>query len=256
MALRENHDIADMISGALDWWRDAGVDCAFVDEPAQWLQLQEKVEQTAPQVSAARPKPAAPIEHVPDPVMRLDRSLLPTSLEAFGAWWLSEASLIEGPLSARVPPRGPQGADLMVVVPEPEQEDGDTLLSGPQGRLLDAMLAAFGIASERTYFSSALPRHLPGADWQEIAARGLGDVLTQHVALVRPKRLAVFGTSVLPLIGNGPPQAPADLRIFNHEDMKVGLLACRSLAALLEQPRWKARIWQAWLELSGTDSSG
>jgi len=26
-----------MLAAALDWWREAGVDCAFLDEPQGWL---------------------------------------------------------------------------------------------------------------------------------------------------------------------------------------------------------------------------
>ena len=242
-----------MMTGALDWWRDAGVECAFQDEPVQWLQS----EAPSPQASEPAPKPKkkapAPQKEVSAPAPQLDRSQLPATLAEFNKWWLAEPSLAEGAIAARVPPRGPHEADLMVVVPEPEADDGEMLLSGPQGRLLDAMLSAFGIAPDHTYFASALPRYMPGADWDELASFGLGDVLAHHITLVRPKRLAVFGTNVLPLIGNGPPQASADLQIFDHEGTKVQMLACRSLAALLEQPRWQARIWQVWMELTGTD---
>lgn len=256
MTLRENPEIDEIIAGALHWWRDAGVDCAFLDEPVQWQKTEEPAPQASEPPPQARPKVvAAPIEE-PETMVRLDRSMLPVSLDDFEKWWLGEPQLAEGSPAARVPPRGPREAELMVIVPEPEADDRDTLLSGPQGRLLDAMLAAFGIAPERTYFASAVPRHLPGADWDELAAQGMGHVLAHHITLVQPKRLAVFGANVLPLIDNGPPQGAADLRIFNHEGMNVQLLACRSLAALLEQPRWKARIWQVWTESRGTDPSG
>jgi len=178
----------------------------------------------------------------------IDRTALPNDLATFASWWMAEPLLAEGPVASRIAPRGRVGAKLMVIVPEPEREDRDNLLSGPQGRLLNAMLAAMGLDDTQVYRASVLPRYLPGADWPAIHAAGMGDVLAHHINLARPERLAIFGANILPLIGNDPPQGPADLRIFNHDSASIPLLACRSLAALIEQPRWKARIWQAWLD--------
>lgn len=252
MTAAQNPRPAEAIAGALEWWRKAGVDCAFVDEPISWLSKEKAVQDTAPTyaepvtntASKRTDPPAAP------QVVRFDTSNLPTSLAGFAAWWMNEPTLADGSLARRIAPRGSTGAELMVVVPEPEREDEAMLLSGPQGKLIDAMLAAFGLGADRVYFASALPRHLPGADWPALAASGIGEVLARHVALAAPKRLVVFGASVLPLLSHAPPQGPADLRIFNHDSVNVPMLACRSLAALLEQPRWKANVWRAWLEMT------
>jgi uracil-DNA glycosylase len=255
MAPAQNPALETMIGGALDWWRDAGVDCAFADDATQWLAEKPQPAETKP----AETKPVALVpEASPEPhrpaarpaAQRIDPAAIPDRLAAFGQWWLSEPLLAEGSSQSRIAPRGPVQAELMVIVPEPEREDTETLLRGPQGRLLDAMLAAFGLNPDQAYVASALPRNLPGADWQAISAAGIGAVLQKHVALVAPKRIAVFGGDVLPLLGHAPPQGPADLREINQEDGKVPMLACRSLAALLEQPRWKARVWQAWLDMT------
>ncbi len=252
MAAAQNPQLAEAIAGALEWWRDAGVDCAFADEPVDWLAQEIAAPPLAPPPPEPARKPQSTRRDPPAPPLapRIDLAALPGSLETFVPWWMSEPMLANGSLARRVPPRGTAGAELMIVVPEPEREDSDSLLSGPQGKLLGAMLAAFELNPEQVYFASALPRHLPGADWAALAASGLGDVLARHIALAAPKRLAVFGASVLPLVSHDPPQGPADLRIFNHDSVNVPMLACRSLAALLEQPRWKARVWQAWLELT------
>lgn len=250
MTGRENTDGADLIAGALEWWRDAGVDFAFADEPAVWSQ---------PDAPPTLEEPPAPIGQQPADADRISAeppiALRKVALDAMPAghpqfldWWMKEPALAEGALATRVAPRGRTGAELMVLVPEPEADDRESLLSGPQGRLLDAMLAAFGVEQQDCYIASALPRHLPGADWAALNAMGMGEIVAHHIALVAPKRLIMFGASVLSLIGNGPPQGPADLRFFNHVDERIPLLACRSLAALLEQPRWKSGIWRAWLD--------
>jgi len=251
MAAAQNPALAETIAGALAWWHDAGVESAFSDDPVEWLAAPPTASEPPQQeAKAAGSKPPANDRAAPE-VERLDLTSMPSSLDAFVGWWLNEPMLAEGSTDLRVAPRGSIGAELMVVVPEPERDDSDSLLSGPQGSLLAAMLSAFGLDEERVYFASALPRHLPGADWQAIAASGMGEVLTKHVDLAAPKRLCVFGAGILPLVSHDPPHGAADLRIFNHESMNVPMLACRSLAALLEQPRWKAKVWQKWLELTG-----
>ncbi len=271
MAIAAKPDMAAEIAAALDWWRDAGVDCEFADAPANWLA--EAEEQSAASAHAPRPRDGGDAGRQPrsapgaygaaerSPVPRreaaddvplntpaIDRAALPPDLAAFTAWWLSEPALDQGRASGRVPPRGRESAELMIIVPEPEREDGERLLSGPQGRLLDGFLAAAGVAPESVYAASILPRHTPMADWADVAARGFGAVLVHHVLLVRPRRIIAFGQNALPLLGHDPANSPAVLRTFNHEGATIPLLAGRSLAALLERPRWKAGLWQGWLD--------
>ncbi|MCB2079738.1 MAG: hypothetical protein KDE55_18845 [Novosphingobium sp.] len=244
---RANHALSDDFAAALDWWRDAGVDCTFHDEPANWIAPPEEAKEaiaTAPVPEATeRPRHFAPL-----PVPDIDLSGIPDDLAGFSEWWMKEPALDDGRLGGRVPPRGVAGADLMVLVPEPEAEDSDQLLSGSQGRLLQAMLEAMEIGPDRAYLASALPRHTPMADWQAKVDAGYGAVVRRHVILARPKRLLVFGTNILPLIDNDPAQGPAVLRNFNHEGMSIPMLVTRGLPALLERPRWKGIVWQAWLD--------
>jgi DNA polymerase len=231
-------DLAESIVAALDWWREAGVDGDWLDEPRSWLALPEEPPAAQPQplIKAPAPPPvvAEPLE-------------VPGDLAAFRQWWLSEPRLDGGRVADRVAPRGPAGADVMLLVAEPEREDTDSLLSGPQGRLLAAMLAAMGIEPENAYFASALPRHTPHADWPTAARAGIGEALARHIALAAPKRLIVFGNSILPLIGNDPAQSPAVGHEFHREGAHIPMLAARDVAALLERPRWKAGFWRDWL---------
>jgi DNA polymerase len=252
----------------MDWWREAGVDCDFADTPTRWLIPQENAEparegrdprrQDAPAAAegASRLRQGAEPERAPaSPIV--DRSAWPQDLAAFTAWWLSEPAHDDGRLSGRVAPRGRQGAELMIIVPDPERgddaEQGGRLLSGRQGHLLDAMLAAMGVAAEDTYVASVLPRHTPMADWAAIAEKGFGALLCHHVALVGPRRLVALGSNILPLLGNDPAHSPAVLMQFNQHGATIPLLAGKSLAALLERPRWKAGLWQGWLDWTGGD---
>ena len=233
--------LADQFAAALDWWRDAGVDADFRENPEKWIRPETTSQPDEPGIAAMpKPQPAPPAEPA--------RSNWPSELAAFAPWWLNEPWIDGGQPTGRVSPRGPQGAQMMILVAEPEKSDDAQLLSGPQGHLLAAMLAAMGIAPDATYVASALPRHTPHADWGEAARRGLGQLACHHVTLAAPQRLIVFGGSVLSLIGHDPANFPAGSGQFQHGDTRLPMLAARDLAVLLERPRWKAGFWQNWLD--------
>lgn len=241
-----HNDFLDDFAGALDWWREAGVDMDFADTPQQWLAAPgdpaaDEDERRPPprRASAPPPEAAAP---------RIDAAALPADLAGFAQWWLAEPLLDDGATAGRIAPAGPAGARVMVIVEEPEAEDRDALLCGPQGRLLDAMLAAFGMARSDVYLASALPRHMPAADWRKLEDTGFGTALAHLVGLVAPERLWVLGSNALSLLGHESPQRPAVLRNFNQEGADIPLLACWGLPALLGQPRAKPVLWKAWLE--------
>lgn len=243
-------DIAEQIAGALEWWRDAGVDLDFADDPHDWLAREAAPEPEAarPQFAPPPPKPAAPKVLIGGPPEGW-----PQDLAAFQAWWLTEPTLDHGDLSRRVRPRGPIGAELMVLVADPEEGDGEILLSGPQGKLLSGIIAALGLKGEQVYVASALPRRTPLPDWNQLAAEGLADLVTHHVKLAAPKRLLTFGSNILSLLGHDPANKPGDLPEINHDGRILPLLAAMDLAALLARPRAKAGLWQRLLDWTGTN---
>ena len=240
--------LAQQLAAAFDWWRDAGVDGDLRDEAQSWIALSEpdapasEIAPASPHISRQPRAKAEPVLDAPN-----DRSGWPARLDGFAAWWSSEPWLDGGQVNTRVLPRGAQGAELMIVVPEPEPEDRERLLSGPQGRLLDAMLAAMGIAPGAVYLASALPRHTPHADWAALRRAGMGEVLRHHAALVTPRRMIVFGANVLPLLSTDPANNREVLPKFHHVGGSVPLLVQRDLAILLERPRSKSKVWQDWL---------
>jgi DNA polymerase len=262
MAESANTGLSADLAAALAWWRDAGVDCAYRDEPVNWVAEDSprpreggnlgpdggsSVEARGPRLRGDAVIPAAPV---------LDPITLPQDLAAFTRWWLSEPLLDDGRIAGRVPPRGERGAELMIIVPEPEREDRDRLLSGPQGKLLDAILAAIGVAPDKLYLASALPRHTPMADWAAAAQRGLGAALRRQVELVAPQRLIALGSNVLPLLGNDLPNSGHFSLQLNHGELSVRLLAATDLGVMLARPRAKARFWQQWLDWTGPDRMG
>ena len=252
-------DLSVELAAALDWWRDAGVDSDFNDYATAWLPLEEakasdgekKPEQPAPNKSA-KPALTPSTLGTPQAVTRVDffAGTTPTTLTEFHEFWMSAPGLDAIGPRDRIAPRGVEGADLMVLVLEPEPVDRDTLLSGPQGKLLESILKAAGTDPANVYLASALTRHTPMADTQALAQSGLDAVLVRHIELAKPKRLIGFGAGLVPLLGLDASPTDKPLRNINHTPPIEGALLSEGLDTLLDMPRLKARFWRRWIEWS------
>jgi DNA polymerase len=235
------------VAGALDWWRQAGVDLAFTDVPTGWLAAETASEEPARLAQPQRPAPHA------EPLVRIggDRAAWPATLAEFEAWWLTEPLLDDGDAARRVAPQGPAGAPLLILVEQPEPEDHAQLLSGADGRLAQAILAALGIPADQARFASVLPRAMPHPDWPGLAAQGLGEVLLHHLTLAAPQRVLALGGNILPLLGHDPAKSPEILLRLNQEGVQVPVLAVRELSTLRAKPAWKAGLWRRLLDWMG-----
>ena len=249
------------LAAALGWWIEAGVDCGFHNEPTDWLAAAREGKadpaSAIPPSALAQPVPSRrevdARERIAtgDPIAPIggNHAHWPQNLEAFASWWLTEASLSPAPAAARVPPAGPAGAPLMVLVPMPEPGDSQALLSGREGKLLDAILAAMGLSRDTIYLASALPATMAMPDWQALDNAGLGAVAMHHIALAMPQMLLVLGkTDISSLITHDPAKSAALLPSVNQEGASVPLALDYALATLLAQPSLKRQVWTNWLE--------
>lgn len=239
--------LAEQIAATHDWWREAGVDSEFADTPRNWLERPaETVEEEAPLAAG----PIKNAEPAPPPLGGAP-SAWPQTLAEFAPWWLASDQLETGGSGPRVAPRGVAGAELMILVPMPEEGDRERLLSGQQGTLVANMLAAMGIAEDAAYLAAALPRHARHPDWQALGDRQFGDVLTHHVNLAAPKRLLVLGRAMLPLFTHDPAQAGAKPRPIELQGCSVPALLSFGLDTLLETRQYRAGLWRGWLDWTG-----
>jgi uracil-DNA glycosylase len=248
MASETPPSLADELAAALAWWREAGVDQSFRDDAEGWLADVQEAEAVAGPAEPAPRKKSLAQAAAAVPPLGGDPGSWPTDLPAFRDWWLTEPSLDHGGSFPRVPPRGETGARVMLLVPMPEESDGAALLSGPNGNLLAAILGAMEIGPDKAYLAAVLPRHTPMPDWAQLAAAGLGEVLSRHIELAAPKRVIAFGRLVLPLLGHDTAQEPAATPNFNHEVTKVPVLAAPGLDRLLRSAATRASFWRRWLE--------
>lgn len=266
---QHNPSLAREFASALAWWQLAGVDHDFTDDATAWLhdapaerasghgqaRANARGQHTAPAPNSAgiAAAPAARLAAAAGLAVPQRANLLgdspPADLAAFRQWWMEAPGLDTARGFPRVPPRGNAGAPLMVLVPYPEETDTERLLSGPQGRLLCAILAAMGIEESAAYIAAALPCCTPLADLPALAAGGMDGVTLHHISLARPARLIAFGTGLAPLLGANPDQP---LREINYAGHKVPVLSSEALDALMNMPRLKARFWRRWMEWSAT----
>ncbi len=237
----QNHaekSLADDYAAALNWWRDAGVDGHFEDEPQNWLAAAEperpKVTKPSAPASEEAQAPAAPAIATAD---------IPTDLAAFQSWWMSPDTALPAGSGPRVAPRGVPNAELMILGTMPEAQDRETLFSNRDGVLLGNILKSLSIETNSAYFASALPAHMPLPDWDGFGASGLGEVLKRHIALVSPRRVLVMGSKLPALLGHDAAALPEEFSDCGG----IPALATFAPERLLDHPRQSARLWKRLL---------
>ncbi|MDE1466563.1 hypothetical protein [Aurantiacibacter sp. D1-12] len=238
----QNHaenSLANDYAAALDWWRGAGVDCDFNDEPQSWLEDPEEVRKPAPPPSEVGKK-AEETPHTPS----ITKDMLPADLAAFQSWWADKDTPLPGGSQTRVAPRGGVDASLMILAPMPEIDDRETLLSAAQGKLISNIAKAIGVDPASVYWASALPANMPLPDWAALKADGLGEAVKHHIALAKPQRLLIFGSKLPALLGHdadAPPEKFSELGGFPA-------LTTFAPERLLDHPRQRARLWHRLLQ--------
>lgn len=239
--------ISQQIHAAIDWWREAGVDLEFADDATDWL-----AKKTDTQQIAARPDVVEKADQAQKPLPEKIIDLLganpPQNVQSFREWWLSDPALDAVGVRGRIAPTGPTNPELMILVIAPEEADARSLLSGSQGKLLDAFLRAAGLERDNIYLAAILPRHAPIIDGAALASAGYDKVLMHHIGLVDPKRLLVFGKNILPLLGHEAAQESVALQNIKHDDRKIPLLIAEGLDSMRAMPRLKAKFWRNWLD--------
>lgn len=231
MGADQHLDLRASIASALDWWSEAGVDCEIDDAPRDWL---------------ARVRPAAPAAEQPAQ-SAAETPRLPETLAEFVAWRVGPMVPEAGWSGQAIDVQGDAASGLMIVTDMPDRDDdaAGSLLSGAAGRLFDRMLAAIGRDRQSIYLAPlAVRRPVAGRVTDEIAGN-LSALLRQHIALAAPKRVLALGNAASrALTGMDVAQARGALRVVNHTEGTVEVVASFHPRFLLETPAAKAEAWR------------
>jgi len=241
MGADQNHDWRASIASALEWWRDAGVDCEIDDLPRDWL------------ARAAAPSAA---ERLPAQVAEASVAApsLPATLEEFAAWRLGPAAPEAGWPGQALGTQGEVASGLMIVVDMPDREDDPAgqLLSGSVGALFDRMLAAIGRDRQSIYLAALAVKRPPAGRVSEDVGQKLEALLRHHLSLARPKRVLALGNAASRAItGLDVAHARGSLRQVNHDGGTSEVVASFHPRFLLEKPVAKADAWKDLRVLMG-----
>lgn len=239
MGAETTTDWAAAAAGVLAWWEAAGVDTLVDDAPRDWFARPALPKATATPAKAA---PAA------------SPAALPATLEAFLTWRLGPEAPDANWGPARLSFAGDPAAPLLVLTDMPEDEDSrdGTLLSGPAGRLFDAMLGAIGLVRAGIHLGAlAISRPASG----QLPAEALPELarLARHViALTRPHAVLLLGNaSSRALLGEDASRARGRLLSVDHDGGTTTATVLMPPRFLLGQPARKADAWADLLLLKG-----
>lgn len=236
------------IESYLGWWADAGLVDPVSDDPRDWLA------RVAPPVvdqrASAAPVPALVAEVVERPAPA-PTAPMPDDLAGFDAWLAGDPSLPGAHWSmARVLPEGGEGAPMMILADGPDVADLEMgrLFSGSPGRLLDAMLAAIGLARGDIRLASIALTRAPGGRIDGAEAEALVRIARHHIHVARPQRLLIVGQQAAQLIaatdggGNWVGDVPRQ-RAINHYGATIDAYAIHHPRLLIERPMLKRAAW-------------
>jgi len=240
------------------FWRDAGVELSFEDEP------QDRRQQLKPRLEVAASRPAAVVSpQAPDlaDAVAAARTLaaeahtleaLETAIAAFDG-----CPLRYGGARRAVFSRGRPDAEVMVIGEAPDADDDaqGAPFVGPAGQLLDRMLAAAGL-SERVFITHTVfwspPGNRPPSPLEQAVCEPF---LERAVSLVRPKVLLLLGVASAKSVlkcSEGILTLRGKWRERRFEDSALTLPALPTLppAFLLRQPQAKKKAWADLLSLA------
>ena len=222
--------------GALAWWLDAGVDVAVHEEPRDWLK-------PAKEKPAASPAPVANIAEPSHDTLAELRQWLETSAQ------LPLASAT----ARRIMPHGPENAAVMLLSDAPALEDfaAGQPIGGEAWTLAGRMLRAIGIAADEAYSASLSCFHAPGARMDVKEREACAEIARQHIRLVQPKRLILFGGGPsVALLGKRLVEARGHL----HKVEGVRAIATFHPRHLIKRPLDKSLAWRDLLLLMEDES--
>lgn len=245
----------------LAFWRDAGVDACYLDEPVDHTVIQALPTPAAVQKLASVQPVRGPLGTTNTAAGVPAARQLATQADTLDALIASVAAFdgcalkMMGARNALFG-RGAADADLLVIGDAPTGDDDNAgqAFSGPAGRLLDRILVAAGVA-DRTYLTQTVFWHPPGnrPPTPEEQAVCL-PFIERAIQLIQPKAVLLIGAvavrgilssneSLLRLQGQWKEWTPE-----GHSALPV--MTTFHPGFLLQQPLAKGAVWRDMLAVT------
>lgn len=238
----------------IDWWQLAGVEWDYSGAPNDWLAhdpgpettrpvagMKDRVTDSAPAQRPVTVQPSMPAAPKADIV-------LPDDLASFQTAWREGTLGPDGGDGRHIAPKGIAGAKVMVLADCPQRDDGETVLSGRSGLLLDNIARACGFAGDDIYRAAFFPRLVLDAQAAAPHVNAWKRIALHHIDLVAPQMLVVAGEDTArTLLGHDPSQnAPATL-FLNHGGRTVKTVVTRKFSLMFHRiAQEKAMAWRNW----------
>ena len=244
----------------LDYYRAIGVDCALDETPhdrfAERLAPPVVEESPPPQEPQRREAPSAPIRAPSAAPVFPQEAIRDAEAIAASARTLQELQEglkgFEGGRASRARHflfSSGQPASIMELdyAPGEAEESSGEAFSGPEARLLDAMLAAIGQSQNayRAYFSPWRPAG--GQQLTAHVAAALTPFARRHIELARPRAVLLLGDTAKIMLGVSDAPTKLYARRFELQlgEAKVVAIPAPGLAAMLKASSLKRQAWRA-----------
>jgi DNA polymerase len=223
---------------ALSWWLEAGVDLVVQEDPRDWLKPARK--------AAPTDQASAPLANIAEPTHE--------TLAELRSWLETSAQLpLASATARRILPHGPENAAIMLLSDAPSLEDfaSGQPIGGDAWLLAGRMLSAIGVSADDAYSASLSCFNTPGARMTDKDREACAEIARQHVRLVQPKRLILFG--------DGPSVALLGKRLVEarghiHKVEGVRTIATFHPRHLIKRPLDKSLAWRDLLLLMEDES--
>ena len=227
-------------ASALAWWLESGVDVAVQDEPRNWF---------APS-SPSTPPTIGPSTPAADVV----REPLPETLDLFRDWLARAPDLpLASPGAPRILPKGGETPAIMLIADAPgiEEEAAAAPVAGASAELMERMLRAIGLSTERAYVSPIACFHSPGQRIDAVQLEACAEIARHQIRLLKPPLLLLLGQApTRALLG----KSLRDARGHVHRIEGVRTVATFHPRHLLAQRIEKAQAWRDLMLLTEEDS--
>jgi DNA polymerase len=260
---------APTVAQLLAFYREAGVDCALMDEPVNRLSDMDAAPVREPTEAApkrpilasmqpnvpARPMPAAKVEIAPDVAINAAREAARTapSLEVLRSLLESfDGCALKSTATRLVFADGNPQARIMFVGEAPgRDEDIEGLpFVGRSGKLLDLMMAAIGLNRTSAYIANVIPWRPPGNRTPTPQETQIClPFIQRQIELVNPDILVTLGnpsTQTLLQTRDGIMKSRGRWVDYDTGTRKIRAIASFHPAYLLRSPSYKR---MAWLDL-------